>query len=435
MDLQVPPQNIEAEQGIIAALFINPTYSIPIAMETLDESDFYREAHLEIYRAIIEVREKVIEAGEIMPVIEYLKVNDLIEKVGGQEYLLTLLESISTSTSIRYYIGLVVEAAKKRKYLDLAYQISSNMDNTTSDDLFGLVKVKLELVGLDREIPIVSMVDGLKETFKELEIISSSEGIIGLPSGFTDIDSYTNGWQKGDLIIIAGRPGQGKSVFAKDCAENAGVPVLYFPIEMSVTQTQRRQISGEGNVSFSKLQSGHLREEDWDNVVNAVKRLEELPIYYVDKGALSIEEIIAISHTAYQKHNIGLVIVDYIQLVTQKGRNRDGREQEVSHISRQLKGLARDLKIPVIALSQLNRDCEKRANKKPQLSDLRESGAIEQDADIVAFLFQPSKYFKNAQEGEAHLILAKGRNIRTGMIKLYFDGDHQSFQNSVKGEY
>lgn len=435
MELKVPPQNIEAEQGILASIFINPSYAVPIAMEKLNETDFYREANLEIYKAIIAVREKLIETKEIMPVIEYLKVNNLLEKVGGAEYLTNLLEATSTSTSIRYYIELVTETAKKRKYLEMAYQISEGIENSTSEDLFGLIKTNLDLIGLDREIPIISMQDGLKETFKELERINESDGMIGVPSGFIDIDNYTNGWQAGDLIVIAGRPGMGKSVFVKDSAESAGVPILYFPIEMSVTQTQRRQISGVSMVDFSKLQSGRLQDDDWTRIVSAIGELGEIPIYYVDKGELTIEEIIAISHTAYRKYNIGLVIVDYLQLIIQKHRNKDGREQEVANISRQLKGLARDLKIPVIVVSQLNRDCEKRQNKKPQLSDLRESGAIEQDADVVIFLFRPAYYFSNAEKGEAQVILAKGRNIRTGMIKLFFDGEHQSFKDSTVGEY
>lgn len=430
---KVPPHNLEVEKVILCCCIINPGYSIPICMEQIESDDFYRESHRYIFESIIQSRDVIIDGDSIVIIAEDLSRNDLLEKAGGQEYLMSLVDMVSSSSSIQHYIEILLEKSRQRKYLELANVINGNIGISSSQEVNDLIldylnKIKSRDEG---QTPILSMKNSLHQTFRELEMLSEIQnGMTGIPSGFIDVDHRTKGWQNGDLIIIAGRPGMGKSVFVKDCAEASEVPVLYFPIEMSVSQTQKRQIAGYADVSFEKILSGMLTDQDWQRIVTAVSQLSERPIFYVNKGHLSIEEIVAISKQAFRKHGIKMVIIDYLQLLRTKSK-AENREQEISKISMQLKGLARDLNIPVIAVSQLNRSCENRSNKRPMLSDLRESGAIEQDADIVGLLYR-SEYYKKVNNDErnvAELIIAKGRNIKTGMVKLYFNGEYQKFGN------
>lgn len=432
MELKVPPHNIETEQVILCCCIINPEYSIPVCMEQIQADDFYRGAHQIIYESLIRCRSKLTNEGSLVVIAEDLKNEDLLDKAGGQDYLMSLVDLVAGASGIQHYIDILLENSRKRKYLHLAGMISGGIELGKSEDIYSLIQEQLENINMQRSVPVVDIKTGLKQTFRELEKACENDtGITGISTGFRDIDRYTKGLQNGELIIIAGRPGHGKSLIVKDWAEASSVPVLWFPIEMSVSQTQKRQIAGQANVDFDRIQAGILSNQDWQNVVEAIDKLTEKPIYYVDKGYLTIEEVIAISHQEYRKHGIRLIIIDYMQLLHGKSEKR---EQEISKISRQLKGLSRDLNIPVVAVSQLNRDCEKRPTKRPMLSDLRESGAIEQDADVVCLLYRASEYFKNEEEHIAEFIIAKGRNIKTGMIKLYFDGKHQKFGDLFKGE-
>jgi len=432
MNLKVPPHNLQAEQIILCACLTHPEFSIPICMEQLMFDDFYRTAHQIIYGVIIQERGKLIAGETIGILVNALIESDELEKIGGQDYLYFIACIMSTPSAIQYYIDIILELSRKRKMLALFSTVSEGVNSIDSSEIYSLIKYRIEEINQTKSLPIIPMKSAISNTFKEIEKATETEGIMGIPSGLLDIDKITNGWQNGDLIIIAGRPGMGKSVICKDCAESSNVPVLYFPIEMSVSQTQKRQIAGLSGIDIHKILSGHLTNNDWQKIIEVVQVLNEMPIYYIDKGYLTIEEVIAISHQAYKKYNIGMVIIDYLQLLKQKAKT-EKREQEISEISRQLKGLARDLNIPVIVASQLNRECEKRSTKKPMLSDLRESGSIEADADVVGLLYRADYYFKNTDRGIAEFIIAKGRNIKTGTIKLFFDGEKQKFRNYVEG--
>jgi replicative DNA helicase len=251
---------------------------------------------------------------------------------------------------------------------------------------------------------------------------------MGIPSGFRDIDKITGGWNKGELIIIAGRPGMGKSVIAKDFAENAGVPVLYFSLEMSKDELIKRQLSGIASVDFESIRTSEIHVDDWQHIVTAANKLAKFEIRYNDSGNISINEICAIAETEKITNGIGMVVIDYLQLIRSTEKTAV-REQEVAGISRKLKGLARSLDIPVICLAQLNRKVDDRKPPIPVLSDLRESGSIEQDADIVGMVYRPWQYDKSEPQNKALFILAKSRNTRTGMIKLSFMGNFQRFEN------
>jgi replicative DNA helicase len=277
---------------------------------------------------------------------------------------------------------------------------------------------------------VIPLSEALNETVKVIEALCQSPGhVIGVPSGFSKIDRITGGWQAGELIYLAGRPGMGKSVFAKDLAENSGVPVAYFSLEMSTVELIKRQLSGRSRVNFEALRTGRVSGEDWDRIMRGADGLTGVPIFYVDRASLTIEELEGLAQGLKMTEDIGLIVIDYLQLLRSRSRS-EGREREVSDISRRLKALARDLQLPVICLCQLNRQCEMRgADKRPILSDLRESGSLEQDADIVAFLYRASVYDQTAPKHGAEFIVAKGRNIRTGRIKLFFDGGHQCFEN------
>ena len=282
---------------------------------------------------------------------------------------------------------------------------------------------------------VIALKEALGNTIKAIEEISQAEGnVIGVRSGFTRIDRITGGWQPGELILIAGRPGMGKSVFAKDVAENASVPVAYFSLEMSTNELIKRQLASRSKVNFEAIRTGRVNQKDWDRIISGANSLEEVPIFYVDRASMSIDELEGIAQGLKMSEDIGLVVIDYLQLLRSRVRS-EGREREVSEISRRLKALARDLEVPVICLSQLNRQCEMRGkDKRPYLSDLRESGALEQDSDIVAFLYRAVVYDQQAAKHEAEFIIGKGRNIRTGRIKLFFDGGHQTFKNFYEGE-
>ena len=279
---------------------------------------------------------------------------------------------------------------------------------------------------------VVTLKEALHRTIDRIEVLSKAGGkLSGTPSGFIEIDRFTGGWQQGELIIIAGRPGMGKSILAKDFAEASGVPVVYFTLEMSVEELTKRQLSSKAKVKFEALRTGRVNNGDWPSIIKAANTLANVPIHYIDMANITVDELIATSENLRMTEQVGLVVIDYLQLIRTKER-LEIREREVSEISRKLKGMARNLEIPVICLAQLNRQCEARPNKRPRLSDLRESGSLEQDADIVAFIYREHVYDERAPKHEAEFIIAKGRNIRTGTVGLFFDGEHQTFRDATR---
>lgn len=418
---ELPPRNIQAEQAIIGALILNPDTHWKVK-GVLSMTDWYSEAHAHIAQAIL-------EAGVEMPeIIQWLEDHKLLERVGGADYLWQIAAQVSTSAGAETHIETVKECARRRELIRLCQETERVAYRQPSSDTAFELRQKLSGIETSDRVKVVTAGEAVNDAFKEIEIASQHDGsLIGLPTGFSDVDWHTGGLRGGDIVVLGARPGMGKTAFAGNVAVKCGEPVLVFNLEMTARQLATRDISSVARVDLTKLRTGRLKDDDWDKVTRAAGKLSDKPIYFVDTGTLKIEEIANITEKAHRKHGIKLMIIDYIQLISGQGGVK--REEFVAHISRSLKNLARELDIPILALAQLNRQCEARGDKKPILSDLRESGAIEQDADIVCFLFRKSVYDSNSPENEAELIIAKGRNIKVGTVPLIWEGGFQSFQN------
>jgi replicative DNA helicase len=420
-DLKIPPHNIQAEQAIIGALILSPDTHWKVK-GTLTLQDWYREAHGHIAQAIL-------EAGCEMPaVVQHLTDSDLIERVGGADYLWQIASQVSTAAGIDSHIETVKECARRRELIRLCDVVSDSAYNRSSDETAGDLRRGLGEIETADRIRIVTASEAVNAAFKEIEVASKHDGsLIGLSSGFADLDWHTGGFRGGDIIVLGARPGMGKTVFAGNVAVRCGAPVLIFNLEMTARQLATRDMAGLAKVDFTKLRTGRLKDDDWARITRAAGKLSDKPIFFVDSGNITVENIEGITEKAHRKYGIRLLIIDYVQLVGGQGKTK--REEFIAHISRSLKNLARDLDIPILALAQLNRQCEARQNKRPMLSDLRESGAIEQDADVVCFLYRESMYNKEADKNKAELIIAKGRNIQIGTIELVWQGAYQVFQD------
>lgn len=418
---ELPPRNIQAEQAIIGALILSPDTHWKIK-GVLTLTDWYSEAHAHIAQA-------ALDAGCEMPAItQWLEDHGLLERVGGADYLWQIANQVSTAAGVDTHIETVKECSRRRDLIRLCQETERAAYRQQSTDTAFELRQKLMGIETADRVRMVTAGEAVNEAFKEVEAASRHDGsLIGLPSGFADVDWHTGGFRGGDIIVLGARPGMGKTAFAGNVALRCGAPVLVFNLEMTARQLVTRDLASTARIDLTKLRTGRLKDDDWDRVTKAAGKLSDKPIYFVDTGNLKIEEISGITEKAHRKHGIKLVIIDYIQLIGGQGGVK--REEFVAYISRSLKSLARELDIPVLALAQLNRQCEQRTNKRPQLADLRESGAIEQDADIVCFLYREAVYDSNASESKAELIISKGRNIKIGTIPLVWEGGFQSFQN------
>ncbi len=433
---KIPPQSIDAEMSVLGAMLMDKD-AIGSAIELIEDDYFYRDVHRKIYQAIISLYEKN-EPVDIVTLSTQLQHNNELAAVGGAVYLTTLLNSVPTAANIEYYAKIVQDKALLRKLINVATNIVT-LGYEGGEDvplvldqaermIFDVVQKKIT-----REfVPIGAM---LHDSFEMIEKLSNrKEHVTGVPSGFLDLDNYTSGFQPSDLVIIAGRTSMGKTSFALNVAMNAAikakVPAGIFSLEMSKEQLVQRVLCAEARVDASKLRTGYLSESDWPKLTTAAGLLAEAPIYIDDTPSLSVLEIRAKARRLKARHNVGLLIVDYLQLVRGTTTRGDNRQQEVSEISRSLKALAREVNVPVIALSQLSRAPESRTDKKPMLSDLRESGAIEQDADLVMFVYR-EEYYKPTEEnqGIAEIIIGKQRNGPTGTVKLAFVNRFTRFEN------
>jgi replicative DNA helicase len=412
---------LDSEKSIIGAILMKPDI-LPRVKQRLKATDFASVKNAVLYKAINRISKNyTVEPSSVLAEVPELS-----------EYLTGIVRDVSTSTGWEYHIKRMVETKTKQSLAEMADTIRGGIENkNTSNQILSEIKKRITELGDNGGQTTESIHDALPSVISSLEKGSVKPGV---KSGFYDIDRITGGWQNGELVVIAGRPGMGKSLLAKDFAEASGVPTLIFSLEMSKSELIKRQISGVSRVDFESIRTSNIADDDWGGVISAANKLSKLPIYYNDSGRLTIDQLCAIAETKKLTKNIGLIIIDYLQLIKSVER-ADMREREVANISRDLKTLARDLDIPIICLAQLNRECEKRVPPKPRLPDLRESGAIEQDADIVGFLFRPWIYNQDADEHEAHFIIAKSRNTRTGTIKLVFDGSIQRFDSAVKEGY
>lgn len=424
-DLQrVPPQNLEAEQSVIGALLLDRDAAHKVA-EIVEPEDFYREAHQLIYQAILDLLDSG-EAVDTVTLSDRLRKRRELERVGGIAYLTTLVNSVPTAANAEHYARIVAEKALLRRLIGAATDIVRDVYEGEEDvaDLIDQAEQRIFQVAQGRRRQTHARLhDVLVAAFEHLEKLSAHKGdVVGIPTGFKRLDEMTTGLHPSELIILAARPSMGKTTLSLNMALNAarhGVPVAFFSLEMSREQLALRLLASEAAVNMQRLRTGYVSEDDWARLTRAASRLSEAPFFIDDMPNISLMDLRARARRMKAEHDIGLVVVDYLQLMHTRGR-AESRQQEISEISRSLKALARELHVPVVALSQLSRAVEQRQDRRPQLSDLRESGAIEQDADLVIFLWDNPEY-KESLLVEA--IIAKQRNGPTGGVQLVFNKD------------
>ncbi|MEW6109429.1 MAG: replicative DNA helicase [Nitrospirota bacterium] len=440
---KLPPQNIEAEQSVLGAILIDNS-ALTTALELLNYEDFYKDSHRKIFMAMTELFDKS-EPIDIVTLTDFLKRKDFLESVGGSQYLTSIVMTVPTSANIRFHSRIVREKAMLRNLLRSVADIASNVYESDLDpeELVDYAEKTIFDISDKRiKTSFVSLKDLIKDSFQMIEhLYDRKEAITGIPTGFKELDELTTGFQKSDLIIVGGRPSMGKTAFSLNIAQHVGLkmkePVAIFSLEMSKEQLVFRMLCSEAMVDSNKVRKGFIKQDDWHKLTSAAGSLAESPIFIDDSSGINVLEMRAKARRLKAEHGLSLVIVDYLQLMRGRG-SFERREQEISEISRSLKSLAKELRIPVIALSQLNRGVETRAgNKKPTLADLRESGAIEQDADVIIFLYRDEVYNKDRVEnkGKAEIIIAKQRNGPTGEIPLSFLSNCTRFVDYTDREY
>ena len=434
---KLPPQNMDAEQSILGGILLD-NHAINSVIEIIDTTDFYSEAHKKIFSAIIDLSERS-EPSDLITLSNLLRDKKQIDTIGGVAYLASLVDNVPSAAHIAYYAKIVKEKSILRRLigasteiLTKSYESSSNVNDVLDDAenaIFQITENKIKP-------SFFPLKDLIKDSFKMIEQLYEKKALItGVPTGYDELDQMTSGFQNSDLIIIAGRPSMGKTALAINIAQNAsiktGIPVAIYSLEMSREQLALRMLASEARVDSQRLRKGFLGETDWPKLTTAAGTLSDAAIFIDDTPAISVLEMKAKARRLKAEHGLGLIVLDYLQLM--RGRNASmPREQEISEISRSLKSLAKELNVPVVALSQLNRQVEARTDKRPQMADLRESGAIEQDADVIVFIYRDEVYNKSEdspEKGLAEIIVGKQRNGPTGKVKLSFLKDYTRFEN------
>ncbi|RSK29174.1 replicative DNA helicase [Bacillus sp. HMF5848] len=434
---RIPPHSVEAEQAVLGAIFLQPS-SLSSAAELLEPDDFYRASHQKIYEAMLTLSEKG-EPVDLITVTQELADLKLLEEVGGVSYLSELADSVPTAANIQYYSSIVEEKSILRRLIRTANNIVSD-GYTREEDVQGLLsdaeKKILEVSQRKNSGAFKNIKDVLVETYDNIEALQNRKGdVTGIATGFRDLDRMTAGFQRNDLIIVAARPSVGKTAFSLNIAQNVatktGENVAIFSLEMGAEQLVMRMLCAEGNINAQNLRTGALTPDDWRKLTMAMGNLSNAGIYIDDTPGVRVNEIRSKCRRLKQEAGLGMILIDYLQLIQGSGRSsKENRQQEVSEISRQLKSLARELQVPVIALSQLSRGVEQRQDKRPMMSDIRESGSIEQDADIVAFLYRDDYYDKESENKNIiEIIIAKQRNGPVGTVELAFVKEYNKFVN------
>ena len=433
---KIPPHDIEAEQAVIGSM-LTDSDAVMAAVEKLRSESFYREDNRLIFEAIVNLYNRS-EPVDLVTVKDELSSMGNFEKVGGYEYLAILPDKVPTTANVQKYIDIVEEKATLRKLIKTANEIIElgyNPTEDVEDIMAGAEKKIFDIIQNKNQKSYTPIKDVLVESFTNLEkLYNQKQHVTGVPTQFYDLDDKTAGLHGSELILVAARPAMGKTAFALNIATNAAlranVPVAIFSLEMSKDQLVNRMLCSEAMVDSNKVRTGKLDEEDWTKLAEAIGPLSEAGVYIDDTPGISVMEIRTKCRKLKMEKNIGLVVIDYLQLISGSNKRNGSREQEISEISRSLKVLAKELNVPVIALSQLSRAVEQRDDHRPMLSDLRESGAIEQDADIVMFLYRDDYYNKESAEKDiAEVIIAKQRGGSTGTVKLYWMGNYTKFVN------
>jgi replicative DNA helicase len=432
---RVPPHDQDAELSVLGSILLDPL-SVAKVLQFLHPEDFYRENNGQIYRAALDL----FSAGEPIDNVTLaaqLQTMGMLDRVGGRTQLASMQSAVPTAANIEYYGRIVKEKAYKRRLISAGSNIAGfgYDDGVEAEEAINQAQSLVFGVADDRDQrELARLYDLLGPAMERISLqMESGQGVIGVPSGFHDLDRMTGGFKDSDLIIVAGRPSMGKTSLALNIALHAALEsrksIAIFSLEMSKEQLTERLLTEQAQIDAQRLHRGLLSEAEYDRVSNALGPLGEAAIFIDDTPAMDELTLQLKARQAKMRHNIDLIVVDYLQLMHGRSRGDDNRVQEVSSISRALKGLARELRIPVIAISQLSRAPEQRPDKRPILSDLRESGAIEQDSDVVMFLFRPEYYKSDERPGIAEVIIAKHRNGPTGMIELKFRRDHTRFYN------
>jgi replicative DNA helicase len=436
----MPPYSQEAEQAALGAMLLDKE-AIVVGSELLHEDDFYRDSHRLIFRAIRDL-EQESRPVDLVTVTEALRQKDALDKCGGMSYLASLANLVPTAAGIHHYARIVLDKALLRRLIRVTGEIGLRCYEDV-DDIYGLLgqaeQAIFEISQGRSSQGLTPIRDLLPAMVRQIESLAQRpEGITGIPSYFTALDQFTSGWQSSDLVILAARPSMGKTAFALNLAEAAAVrfkaSVALFSLEMSREQLLIRFISSRANIEQTALRNGRLKGEEWSKLVEAAAILSQAPIYVDDTPGITVAELRSKARRLKAEHDLQMIVVDYLQLMQGDRRSSENRQQEISEISRSLKALARELRVPVIALSQLTRDVEKTGDKRPGLSHLRESGALEQDADLVLFIFREDYYDRNTErKGIAEIIVAKHRNGPVGTIELGFDDRFTKFFNLYTG--
>ncbi|MFF2877497.1 replicative DNA helicase [Gottfriedia sp. NPDC057991] len=433
---RTPPQNIEAEQAVLGAILLDSEALISTS-ERLLPDDFYRAAHQKIFEAMLKIASRN-EPLDVITLTSELANQGVLEEVGGVSYLNDMLASVPTASNVEYYAKSVEEKSTLRRLIRTATNIVAESyapDNPVDVVLNEAEKSILKVAQRTNVSGFQSIKDVVFTTFSKIETLFNQRGdITGVPTGFTDLDRMTAGFQPNDLIIVAARPSVGKTAFALNIAQNVATKtdenVAIFSLEMGADQLVMRMLCAEGNINAQALRTGNLEQEDWNKLTMAASSLAGTGIYIDDTPGIRVNDIRAKCRRLKQEHGLGMILIDYMQLIQGNGKGGENRQQEVSEISRSLKGLARELKVPLIALSQLSRSVESRQDKRPMMSDIRESGSIEQDADIVAFLYRDDYYDKESENKNIiEIIIAKQRNGPVGTVSLAFVKEYNKFVN------
>ncbi len=434
---QIPPQSLEAEESVLSAILLDNDVLLEV-LEILSPEDFYKSSHQNIFTAITELFSEN-EPVDLVTLTNKIRELGWLEKIGGASYLATIVDTAPVAVNAQHYARIIHEKACLRRLIKKTNAITKrcfedrgdvdNIIDFAESSIFEISENKIKPTFYRISNIIDSNIDALEERGENRALVT------GVPTGFTKLDELTAGLQKSDLIILAGRPGMGKTALALNITRNAaidsGAPVAVFSIEMAKEQLSMRMLSSEARIDSTRMRRGFITQDDWMKITDAAGILSQSPIYIDDSPNISTMEIRAKSRRLKMEVNLGLIIIDYLQLMKSRG-SVERRDLEISEISRSLKALAKELDIPVLALSQLNRKLEERGDKRPQLSDLRESGALEQDADVVAFIYRDELYNKeenNPNRGKAEIILAKQRNGPTGRVTLTFLDAYTRFEN------
>jgi replicative DNA helicase len=433
------PHNLEAEQSVLGAILLTDRSMYGLVIEqALRSEDFYREQHRVIYGAMIELYEES-RGIDAVTVTEHLRQQGRLEEAGGEAAIHALSGAVPAAGNVLHYARIVKDNALLRRLLRTTYDIQASVsqhDAAPRDLVDRAERAMLEVAHDDRQKDFRSIEEVLHEEIDKLHQLSKEgTAVTGVPSGFDDLDAITGGFQKGNLIVIAARPAMGKSSLVANMAENAALfhktPVALFSLEMSESELAQRFVSSQARIKGDELRKGRVKEQRWPKIIEATNRLAQAPLYIDDSSDVGLLEIRAKARRLHTQHGLGLVIVDYLQLMRADSRI-ENRVEQVGQISRGLKILARELDVPVIAISQLNRSVEARTDKRPLLSDLRESGSIEQDSDLVVFIYRDEYYNKESErEGEADLIISKHRNGGLGEVTLTFQKEYPKFMNFI----